>query len=84
MIEVCDSDFLLVEGMKGLAIPRFWCVGEETPDEAPPPGTVAVVAWKEPPTPSNKADVPVLPSGDVENLVTVVEREALDVSELVL
>ncbi|MHA2602306.1 MAG: molybdopterin-guanine dinucleotide biosynthesis protein B [Candidatus Thorarchaeota archaeon SMTZ1-83] len=79
-----DSDFLLIEGMKGLVIPRFWCVGEGALEEAPPPGTVAVVAWKESGTTSNKMGVPVLLSDDLDSLVKVVEREALDVLSLVL
>jgi len=83
-LQLYDSDFLLVEGMKRLAIPRFWCVGEGALEEAPPPGTVAVVAWKESATPPNMAEVPVLTSDDIENLVKVVEREALDVSDLIL
>lgn len=83
-LQVYDSDFLLVEGMKGLALPRFWCVGEGAPEDVLPAGTVAIVVWKESATTSKKADVPVMISDDVENLVKVVEQEALDVSDLVL
>ncbi len=79
-----DSDFLLVEGMKGLAIPRFWCVGEGALKEVPPPATVAVVTWKESTTPSKKVDVPVLLFDDIESLVKLVEQEATDASDLIL
>jgi molybdopterin-guanine dinucleotide biosynthesis protein B len=83
-LQVYDSDFLLVEGMKGLAIPRFWCIGEGALEDAPPPGTVAVVSWKESDAPLDEVDLPVLTSDDVEGLVKVVEQEALDVSDLTL
>ena len=83
-LQFYDSDFLLVEGMKGVVMPRFWCVGDEALEEAPAPGTVAVVAWKKPATTWNKIGVPVLLSDDLDSLVRVVEREALDVSSLVL
>ncbi|MFX0044776.1 MAG: molybdopterin-guanine dinucleotide biosynthesis protein B [Candidatus Hermodarchaeota archaeon] len=83
-LQIYDSDFLLVEGMKGLAIPRFWCVGERALEDVPPPGTVAVVAWKESATTAKEVDVPLLLPDDVESLVKVVEREAIDVSDIVL
>ncbi|MHA2377854.1 MAG: molybdopterin-guanine dinucleotide biosynthesis protein B [Candidatus Thorarchaeota archaeon] len=83
-LHLIDSDLLLVEGMKGLAIPRFWCVGEKALEEVLPAGTVAVVTWNESARTSTEVDVPVLTPDDVETLIEIVEREALDISKLIL
>ncbi len=77
-----DSDFLLIEGMKAIAIPRFWCIGERTTADDFPEGTVAIVIWNASREITTKVDVPVIASSDIENLIETVEREALDVSDL--
>lgn len=79
-----DSDFLLIEGMKGITIPRFWCMGENHAVDDVPEGTVAIIIWNASRKIPTKVGVPVIPSDDIENLIEIVEREALDVSDLSL
>ncbi len=82
ILKQLDSDFLLIEGMKGIAIPRFWCLGEKSTADDVPEGTVAIVIWNASREFPTKVDVPVIPFNDIENLIEIVEREALDVSDL--
>lgn len=74
-------DFLIIEGMKSVNIPRFWCVGDTEVDPTDiPTNTHAIVSWSE--NDSSVQDIPVIPAEQVEQLVEIVKSKALDVSEI--
>ncbi len=74
-------DFLIVEGMKSSNIPKFWCVGDNKvePDEIPI-NTYAIVSWSK--NPGRFQKIPVIASGQIEQLIKIIKSKALDVSEI--
>lgn len=75
-------DFLIIEGMKSLNIPRFWCVGDTDVNlDDIPANTHAIVTWSE--RPSLISDIPVFAVNRVEQLVKIVRIKALDFAEIV-
>ena len=75
-------DFLIVEGMKSVNIPKFWCVGDkEIKHEDIPVNTHAIVSWSET-TVIEGLDLPVFIADEIDDLVNIVKTRALDVSEI--
>jgi molybdopterin-guanine dinucleotide biosynthesis protein B len=79
LAKVAGHDFLIIEGMKSVDIPKFWCVGEGVvnPDDTPT-NTQVIVSWSE--KSSTSQGVPVIGSESVQELVKVVEEKAVDLS----
>jgi molybdopterin-guanine dinucleotide biosynthesis protein B len=78
-----NADFLLIEGMKSLDVPKFWCVGERSRDEGQPPnGTKAIVIWEGESYDRDAAGIPVIPNIETERLTDIVISEAVDINTL--
>ncbi|MFX1482365.1 MAG: molybdopterin-guanine dinucleotide biosynthesis protein B [Promethearchaeota archaeon] len=75
-----DFDFLIIEGMKSVNIPKFWCVGDTDISGDLPINTQAIVTWSED-TLENRA-VPVISAGQVDRLAEIVKTSAVDVSDI--
>ena len=74
-------DFLIIEGMKSANIPKFWCVGDAKVElDEIPINTLALVSWSE--NPGRFNNIPVIASGQVEQLIKIVKSKALDISEI--
>lgn len=82
LARVSKYDFLIIEGMKSVNIPRFWCVGdtEVKPDEVPV-NTQAIVSWSERETDAGEG-IRVINTDEIEELVEIVKTRALDISEI--
>ncbi|MHA2025672.1 MAG: molybdopterin-guanine dinucleotide biosynthesis protein B [Candidatus Thorarchaeota archaeon] len=78
---LAGHDFLIIEGMKSVDIPRFWCVGENeiVPDEIPT-NTQAIVSWSHRSTSGQEHTVIELDR--VPELVEIVKEKALDMSAI--
>lgn len=75
-------DFLIVEGMKSVNIPRFWCVGDtEVKPEDVPVNTQAIVSWSIRETDAGEG-IRVINTDEIEELVEIVKAKALDISEI--
>ena len=78
-----SADFLLIEGMKSLDVPKFWCVGERSRDEGPPPnGAKAIVIWEGESYDRDTAGIPVIPNIETERLTEIVISEAVDINSI--
>ena len=75
-------DFLIVEGMKSVNIPKFWCVGNtELNHDDIPVNTQAIVSWSEK-TAIVGLDLPVFIADEIDKLVAIVKTRSLDSSEV--
>jgi molybdopterin-guanine dinucleotide biosynthesis protein len=80
--ELSKYDYLIVEGLKSVNIPRFWCVGDtELIHDDIPVNTWGIVAW------SDKAalsglDLPVFHSDEIDKLVEIVKKQSVEISEI--
>jgi len=75
-------DFLIVEGMKSVNIPRFWCVGDtEVKPEDVPMNTQAIVSWSIRET-NTCEGIRIINTDEIEELVEIVKAKALDISEI--
>lgn len=78
-----ESDFLLVEGMKQSVIPKIWCMGKnQNLPEPIPIGTCAVITWDSKAIENVDEKIPIIESDRIDQLVEIVEREAIDISEV--
>ena len=71
------ADFLIVEGMKTSSLPKFWCIGKSELEDTIPLGVKAIISWNSD-TVEDKFDAPILNSGDIEQMVTIILAEAID------
>ncbi|MEM2143032.1 MAG: molybdopterin-guanine dinucleotide biosynthesis protein B [Candidatus Thorarchaeota archaeon] len=79
------ADLVLIEGMKESDMPRFWCVTdtrEIAVEESNRSGIRAFISRSEPSTSSSPGGRPILTLDDIEELVAIVERDAVDVDLL--
>ena len=82
LTKLSKYDFLIVEGMKSVNIPKFWCVGNtELKHDDIPVNTEAIVSWSED-TAIAGLDLPVFCADEIDELVNIVRTRALDISEI--
>jgi molybdopterin-guanine dinucleotide biosynthesis protein B len=74
------SDFLIVEGMKTSFIPKIWCIGNSQIGDAIPTEVKAIVSWDTNRV-EDKYGIPILESGDIEHIVSIIMSEAIDLEE---
>ncbi|MHA1484556.1 MAG: molybdopterin-guanine dinucleotide biosynthesis protein B [Candidatus Thorarchaeota archaeon] len=75
-----DVDFLLVEGMKRSKIPKCWCLGRNKLElKQLPPKTIAAVAWDQP---TGTAEIPVIQEGELNTLTAIIEKHAVELSQI--
>ncbi|UCE10125.1 MAG: molybdopterin-guanine dinucleotide biosynthesis protein B [Candidatus Thorarchaeota archaeon] len=76
-----DVDFILVEGMKQTDLPKLWCIGNASLGDIPK-NVRAIVQWeggvvlRNPPA-------PILMSDEIDQIASIVEKDAVTVSKLV-
>ena len=71
--KIGDHDFLVIEGMKTVEIPRFWCIGNADLNlEDVPAGTQAIVTWDL--KPHLVSDIPIFTTNEVKRLVEIVKK----------
>ena len=75
-------DFLIVEGLKSVDIPRFWCVGnrEIEPSDVPK-NTQAIVSWSKKED-TIVEDICVIEASEIDLLVDIVKKKSVDISEI--
>ncbi len=82
MAQLSRYDFLIVEGMKSVNIPKFWCVGNtELNHDDIPINTQAIVSWSERPAVVG-LDLPVFIADEIDELVAIVKTRSLDSLEI--
>lgn len=73
--KLAGHDFLIIEGMKSIDIPRFWCIGDSDFNlDDIPAGTQAIVTWSV--RPDLITDIPILTQDDVKHLVEIVKTKS--------
>ncbi|MHA1135293.1 MAG: molybdopterin-guanine dinucleotide biosynthesis protein B [Candidatus Thorarchaeota archaeon] len=75
------SDFLLVEGMKTSPIPKFWCIGDSKVGDTIPTEVKAIISW-DPSRVEDKYGIPILKPDDIEQIVSIIMKEAIDLDQL--
>ncbi|MGY5870627.1 MAG: molybdopterin-guanine dinucleotide biosynthesis protein B [Candidatus Thorarchaeota archaeon] len=75
------SDFLIVEGMKTSSIPKFWCIGNSKVEDTIPTEVKAIISW-EPNRVEDKYGIPILNSEDIEQIVSIILSEAINLDKL--
>jgi len=77
LAKLSEYDFLIIEGMKSVDVPKFWCVGNDDLNlDDVPVNTQAILTWSE--RPDLISDIPVIVSNNMEMLVDIVRTKALD------
>ena len=77
-----EADFLIVEGMKESRIPKLWCVGDkDVNSKRIPESTKAIVGWTSRKT-TTDLELPFLMSDDIEDIVEIVQHEAVELTDL--
>lgn len=75
-----EADYLIIEGMKESDVPKFWCIGTASIDYQYLPKSVkAVITWERQGRGQGKG-IPIIDADDVDMLVAIVEKEAIDLS----
>ena len=78
-----ETDFLLIEGMKQSRIPKIWCMGKNRRLPEPSPfGICAVIVWDDTAIQSVDDSIPIIKSDRIDQIVEIVEKEAIDVSKI--
>ncbi|MGV9103444.1 MAG: molybdopterin-guanine dinucleotide biosynthesis protein B [Promethearchaeia archaeon] len=77
-----DADLVLLEGFKSAKAPRVLCVGDqEIQRKNIPEQTHALVSWL--PTKKNEAiSIPILKSDNINKIANIVEKHAVDSSNI--
>ena len=82
LANLTEFDFLIVEGMKSVNIPRFWCVGDRDIElDDVPPNTRAIVSWSKREKDS-VGELCIIGASEVMRLIDIVKKEAADISEI--
>jgi molybdopterin-guanine dinucleotide biosynthesis protein B len=82
LISNIDADYLIIEGMKESPIPKFWCVVDDTADlESLPQSVKAIVSLSDLNAPAGGSP-PILRPSEIEKIIEIVKREAIDLSDL--
>ena len=75
------SDFIIIEGMKTSPIPKFWCIGDSQVGDTIPIDVKAIISWDASRV-EDKYGIPILESDDIEQIVSIIRREAIDLDQL--
>jgi len=75
------SDFIIIEGMKTSPIPKFWCIGDSQVGDTIPIDVKAIISWDASRV-EDKYGIPILKSDDIEQIVSIIRREAIDLDQL--
>jgi molybdopterin-guanine dinucleotide biosynthesis protein B len=77
-----ECDYVLLEGLKELDLPRFWCTNEGVGDEPLPDGTKALILWEEHSANQPVSKIPVFTLEAINQLADIVENESVDLSDI--
>jgi molybdopterin-guanine dinucleotide biosynthesis protein MobB len=75
------SDFIIIEGMKTSPIPKFWCIGDSQVGDTIPVDVKAIISWDASRV-EDKYGIPILDSENIEQIVSIIRREAIDLDQL--
>ncbi|MBN2230383.1 MAG: molybdopterin-guanine dinucleotide biosynthesis protein B [Candidatus Thorarchaeota archaeon] len=82
LVRRTDADFLIIEGMKESEIPKVWCVGGSkiTPEDLNE-SIKAIISWFEKSVDKDETP-PVLKSTDIDGIVKIIKRDAINLQQL--
>jgi molybdopterin-guanine dinucleotide biosynthesis protein B len=82
LTNLAKHDFLIIEGMKSVNIPKFWCVGDsEVRCDDVPVNTQAIVSWSDSKT-EDCEDIRIINADDIDELFQIVITRASHYSEI--
>jgi len=81
IVSSSPSDYLIVEGMKSSPIPKFWCIGHSSVGDTIPIEVKAIISWDAEKM-EDKYGIPILASHDIEQIVAIIRKEAVDIKQL--
>lgn len=83
-LDELECDFVLLEGLKELDLPRFWCTMKEVGEEPLPKGTKGLILRPNHISNRPELEVSAFTLRDIGQLADIVEREAVLLSEIAL
>ena len=81
IVGASESDFLLVEGMKTSPIPKLWCIGDNPIGDAIPTEVKAIISWDSSKV-EDKYGIPILEPANIEQIVSIIIKEAVELGIL--
>jgi len=75
------ADYLIVEGMKSSPIPKFWCIGNSPVGDTIPIEVKAIISWDALKV-EDKYGIPILPFNDIEQMIAIIIKEAVDINQM--
>ena len=81
MISPSISDFLIIEGMKTSPIPKLWCIGNSPVGDTIPTDVKAIISWDSRKV-EDKYGIPILEPDDIEQIVSIIIKEAIELDSL--
>ena len=81
LVSSSGSDYLIIEGMKSSPIPKFWCIGDSQVGDTIPVDVKAIISWDVSRV-EDKYGIPILDSKNIEQIVSIIRREAIDLDQL--
>lgn len=82
LVQGMEADYLIIEGMKSSDIPKFWCIGNLDIETKTQSRSVKAIVTLKALDGNKHLEVPVISAEQVDRLVAIIEREAIDISEL--
>ena len=67
--------------MKSSPIPKAWCIGKSTLGDTIPTEVKAIISWDANHV-EDKYEIPILVSDDIEQIVAVIVKEAVDLNQV--
>jgi molybdopterin-guanine dinucleotide biosynthesis protein MobB len=81
IVGAADGDFLIIEGMKTSPIPKVWLIGKSTIGDTIPMEVKAIISWNANEV-EDKYGIPILDSGDIEGIISIIMQEAVELDVL--
>ncbi len=81
IVESISSEYLIVEGMKTSPIPKFWCIGNSPLGDTIPIEVKAIISWNSE-TIEDKFDIPIIAASDIEQIIKIIHKEAVELSSI--
>jgi len=75
------SDFLIIEGMKFSPIPKIWCIGNSPVGDTIPIKVKAIISWDSRGV-EDKYGIPILKSENIDQIVSIIMKEAIEITKL--
>jgi molybdopterin-guanine dinucleotide biosynthesis protein B len=82
LAKLSNYDFLIIEGLKSVNVPKFWCVRSTDAEiNVVPDNTQAIVSWSDLKSDTYRG-IPIISAESIDRLVEIVRTKAIAISEI--